>query len=140
MLSEAELAAAIERMALNTGSSRGRQYRYGTSSRQSDPSSVWDHTEQSTPLSGRNGASVHNTADSSQSDLHISSPSPGLDRHGIIGQQRPQAPVPGGVSRPRRRSTTGQNNRRGNDYGAGHHHNVVDINRISEGLDVRTTV
>lgn len=64
------------------------------------------------------------------------------EMHGAIGQERAQlGPVIGNrdqFSTPARvQSNFGH--RRGHEYGAGHH-NVVDISRIQQGLDVRTTV
>ena len=62
---------------------------------------------------------------------------------GVIGQERfgltlmpLNRPRPAGT----RRSSSATNTRRGSDGGPNHHHNMVDVGRIREGLDVRTTV
>ncbi|KAI9749630.1 MAG: hypothetical protein M1815_002374 [Lichina confinis] len=62
---------------------------------------------------------------------------------GVIGQERfgltlmpLNRPRPAGT----RRSSSATNTRRGSDGGPNHHHNMVDVGRIREGLDVRTTI
>ena len=62
---------------------------------------------------------------------------------GVIGQERfGLTLMPLNRQRPAgtRRSSSAANSRRGSDAGPNHHHNMVDVGRIREGLDVRTTV
>ncbi|KAI9826798.1 MAG: hypothetical protein M1832_005736 [Thelocarpon impressellum] len=64
------------------------------------------------------------------------------DAHGAIGQERGQLRQPGfhnGRYSPSRRSTMRVGGRHDHDYTSGHH-NVVDVERIRRGLDVRTTI
>lgn len=61
--------------------------------------------------------------------------------HGTIGQERDLTPfMPYRGSQPcQNRGSIKQGGRQHNDYASGHH-NVVDIDRIRQGTDVRTTV
>ena len=61
--------------------------------------------------------------------------------HGTIGQERDSTPfLPSRVGHPyQNRGSVKQGGRQHHDYASGHH-NVVDIDRIRQGTDVRTTV
>ena len=61
---------------------------------------------------------------------------------GAIGQEREMAPPPQVRSGPypqQHRGSSRMVGRQNSDYTSGHH-NVVDVERIRRGLDVRTTV
>ena len=70
------------------------------------------------------------------------SPATFSDQHGTIGQERsepPQAQSHHGRNSQHRGSSSGFGSRRGTNYSSAPH-NIVDVDRITRGLDVRTTV